>query len=230
MTKTYTDKLRSVYPELWATAGSSEFISQLKKGTLPMDKFRNYSIQKYSFMKFYKRFLGVLVAKFPHYYDLVGGELASVMIGSMIAEKNTDELFIQIKKELKITNVSIHPSPATKGLSDFLLSVAYNQTYKDALVCIVALKTVHDQYLSTPTSQKINPIFSEDIATCATPESREFMEWAERSLNQIMANDTTVTKKHEHVLLYALQWLNMYLRALQEPEILQWPIEVENWA
>ena len=222
----YCDKLKKHHQQLLEATypPKAKFLSELESGTLPMDKFRTFAIQKYIVNRHFKKFIGVLAAKFPQHFEHTTKQAAAEVLGKVIANVNPEVKFDKICKELKISDTEIHPNLVTKGFCDYLMMIAYNQGYKEALVVAVSMKMIFEKNKTIYGKSSTNPLYKEALEQ---PDNTltDFMTWAETTLNTVMKPVPEVTPKHLSVLQYALQWEAAILAAAAEPQKWQWPVQ-----
>ena len=207
----------------------SEFITQLSDGTLPVAKFRDFVIQSHLCNRQFKKFVAILSAKFSQHFEHTTKSAASKVLGKVIADNTFEVRFEKLKNDLKITDAEIKPSLVTKGLCDYLLMIAYNQGYKEALVVAVVLKSIHEKHkhlFSGPSCCGSNPLYREYCEEVhKNPICNEFFQWAEITLNNVMNSQNEVTPKHRSVAQYMLQWRVAFLEASFDKEKWKWPLE-----
>lgn len=220
----YSDKLRKQHPSLWEASGKSVFLSHMENGTLSVDKFRNYVIQRHILDRQFKKFVGVLASKFPQHFEHATSKSASEIFGKVISDVSNEHKFQRFAKDLKITDSEIHPTLVTKGISDYLMMIAYNQGYKEALVVAVALKGIYDINKHIIGKGGDNPLFKEALQK-RDPSQTDFLEWAEATLNVVMRNVSEVSPKHASVLKYILQWEVTFLESSWQPDKWKWPVQ-----
>jgi len=220
----YTEKLRKQFPQILEASCCPKFLQDLEKGTLPVDKFRTYIIQRYVIGRSFKKFVGVLTAKFPEYFERATNQAAAEILGKVIANIKPEEKFKKFCQELKIAEAEIQPNLVAKGFSDYLLMIAYNQGYKEALVVAVAMKMVYEKNKNIYGKGGDNPLYKEALQH---PDQVviDFLDWAENTLNLVMKDVKEVTPKHLSVLKYTLQWEATILQGASEPQKWNWPVQ-----
>ena len=176
--------------------------------------------------RYLKKFMGVLFTKIPFFFENAGGTNVGEMLGQCISNTANEVAFEKYKKDLKITDEEVHPDPLVHGYCSFLMMLAYNANYKDALIALISFKGTLDQFAEGQHGD--NPMFKQE-AEQIQKQLRPIVQWAEAALNDIMKTQTTVTKKHEHVLLYSLQWQAQYLHYFAHPMLHKWTVPVKHW-
>jgi thiaminase len=222
----YCDKLCQEYPEVWQATRKSSFIEDLNKGTLSHDKFRNFVIQRYVISRFLKKFMGVLFTKIPFYYENAGGVSAGSLLGQCISNNANEIAFEKYKRDLKITDEEVHADPIVHGFCSFIMMIAYNANYKDALIVLLSFKGTLQHFAEGQHGD--NALFKQE-AQEIQKQLATIVGWAENALNDIMKTEPNVTKKHQHVLLYALQWRAQYLHYFSHPQLHKWSVPVKSW-
>ena len=223
---TYCDKLYNTYPEVWQATRKSEFVETLNKGTLNHEKFRNFVIQRYVISRFLKKFMGVLFTKIPFFFENAGGARAGEQLGKCISNDDNEVAFEKYKKDLKISDQEVHADPIVHGFCSFLLMLAYNANYKDALIALLSYKGTLEHLAEGQLGD--NPLFHHEAQQIQNQLS-PIVKWAEAVLNDIMKDEPSVTKKHKHVLLYSLQWRAQYLHDFAHPMQHKWSVPVKEW-
>ena len=223
---TYSDKLCNTYPEVWQATRKSDFFEMLNKGTLPHDKFRNFVIQRFVISRFLKKFMGVLFTKIPFYFETAGGQSAGELLGKCIGNDANEVAFEKYKRDLKITDAEVHADPIVHGYCSFLLMLAYNANYKDALIALLSFKGTLAHLAEGQKGG--NPLFQHEAEQIQN-QLGPIVKWSENALNEIMKDENTVTKKHQHVLLYSLQWRAQYLNYFANPDNHKWSVPVKQW-
>jgi thiaminase len=223
----YSDKLHKQHPHLLeVTHGpKAKFLEDLEKGTLPVDKFRQFIIQRYIIGRHFKKFIAILAAKFPQHFEHTTKQAAAEILGKVIANVKQEDKFAKWAKELKIAESEIQPTLVTKGFSDYLMMIAYNQGYKEALVIVVAMKMVYEKNKGIYGKGGDNPLFKEALQ----PPDQGVMDlfnWSEVTLNTVMKSSSEVIPKHASVLQYTLQWEAAILQAAADPQKWQWPVQL----
>ena len=221
----YSNKIKSTHSEVFDAIKQSKFMADLAAGTLPVEKYRYFVIQRYSVKFYLDKFLALGIAKFPYHFKQAGGECASTVLSDAISNPEPANTFKKIQQELKISDAELKPSPVAKGYADYLMNVGYGQGYKEVLVILVTMahcyQEVCHQYQGKGGQ---NPLYKEFLSK--KPNAEKIFSWAEKALDEVMGN-ADVTPKHKSVVQYMLQWQAAFLEAAQDPEKFKWPVEAK---
>jgi len=182
----YSDKiqeLKAMHRFRAQLGKEGEFFSNLSRGTLRMDLFRDFAIQYYFLQKSLVKFLALISAKNSPDIETLK------LLGDLIADPAVDLWFSEISHELKIKPEELTPNPVTVAMSQWLVALGYGSNLKDCLVVLVSF---------TPTlavAPSSNPLFNE-WKELYDQNLVELVTWARDALNRIRKEDH-VNHKHQ---------------------------------
>lgn len=138
---TVINDLKIQFDDLWRSAIHHEFIEQVDKRTLPIDKFRRYFMQDFVFIKDLVKTSSIAISKAQNLAD--ARELSKFLNGILSAE---GDLFEEIFDFLEITRrdyLNIEALPTTAAFGNFLIRLAYERSFEEICCALFVTEAVY---------------------------------------------------------------------------------------
>ena len=225
MKHSYSDALLAEHPELWKKAINHPFAVALANGNLPEEAFREYVIQDTIFCHALKKMISLLVTKLPERGEEVWEKIEDKFASEVALNKEMNTLR-SFRKQLNIADEEFAKANlVTKGFSDFVLSVAYQGSYKEILVALLEIIFVYEAWAekfadSNPGDLKIQKWMDVHRDRIQGPELaliRSTLDEARKEGKHIKPN-----RKHKEILKYTLMWEIAFWDSLSNPNKYKW--------
>jgi len=181
----FSSQLRAGADFVWQRVFSHSFITELRDGLLPLEKFRYYVKEDYAFLLEFARCLGLATAKAEGLGTMQ--TLSSLLDSSLTTEVRMLE---GLGQKLRISEQELHrsePSPTTLAYTHHLLHVAYSGTLGEILSamlpCMWSYQEIGDR-IGNSSALRINRIYGEWCSTYTTEDYRELVQWYRNLLDR----------------------------------------------
>jgi thiaminase/transcriptional activator TenA len=204
----YSATLLNQHTELWQKAANHPFAAALAQGNLPDEAFREYVIQDYIFCQAVKKTIALLVAKLPNkgrVWEKVEDEIAKqVPPGIETAALRSFRKDMNIADE-EFDNVNL----VTKGFCDYLVALAYQGSYKEILVALLAIVFVYEAW-----ANKFADVNSGDskiqkwIQIHRDRRQRPNVNMLRATIDEVRKQGKHLkpNRKHKEILKFTLMW------------------------
>lgn len=172
------------------------FNAELTEGLLPQDKFQFYMLQDSLYLETYSRVLSIASAKAPSPDMMLEFSLAAQE--ALVVERALHEGFFEMYGLDQATIEAAKPSPTCLNYTNYLLAMAHNDSYEEAVAAIlpcfwvywdvgvhIAERTIAenpyqvwiDTYSDAQFAESVRRIIAitDRLAQAATPAARERM-------------------------------------------------------
>jgi thiaminase/transcriptional activator TenA len=185
----FSKTLRQEADHIWEGIFGHPFLVELEGGTLPLDKFRFYVKQDYSYLMEFARCLGLATAKVE---EEMMSAFASLLNASLTVEV---EMLERLSEKLGIPRDQLktaEPAPTNLAYTRHLITVAYSGTVGEVMAamlpCMWSYQEIGER-LGESKSMVKQPVYKEWVATYRSQEYIELVDWY-RSLVDRFASDS----------------------------------------
>jgi thiaminase (transcriptional activator TenA) len=163
----FTDKLWQGAQSQYAQIINMPFNQELMKGTLDLDRFKNYIAQDFLYLEDYAKCWSLIISKAK---DKQAIQLFTNFVSdSLIAEKSVEQMYIN---KYGIEMQKVEKNPACFAYTNYLLSTCALASYEEALAAMLPCPWVYQQvglYMQKNTPAKKNNPYQAWINTYADP-------------------------------------------------------------
>jgi len=186
----FTADLEDEATRYWATIVDHPMVEALGDGTLDVDPFRYWVRQDYVYLVEYARLFALAAAKAPALDEMrtFADLLHSTVETEMELHRQYAAEFGIDERELEATT----PSPTTRAYTDFLVRVAAQGTYGDAVAALLPCMWGFNE-----TGQRLrarglpdDDRYAEWIRTYSGEEFTELTAWCKRLMDDVAARST----------------------------------------
>ena len=174
----FSERLRGEADYVWERILSHPFLVEMGDGRLPLNKFRFYVRQDYSYLIDFARCLGLAAAKAEDKETM--STLASFLNSSLTIE------VAMLERLAKRLNISLdqlrgtEQAPTTKAYTRHLLCVAHSGTIGEIMAamlpCMWTYQEVGERIGGNPSLNKL-PIYKEWCATYRSQNYIDLVDW-----------------------------------------------------
>lgn len=130
-----TSKLRQAAEPIWSAILKHPFVSELYKGTLPMDKFRYYLLQDFNYLVGFVKALAAAALKAPYLDGMrLAVELAHGELTTELA--NYEVMLAELGLSLRDAQAA-RPNPTNVAYMNFLSTTCLLGTYGQCLAALL---------------------------------------------------------------------------------------------
>ena len=202
--ESFSKMLRRKADHIWEGILGHPFLIEMERGDLPLDKFRFYVKQDYSYLMEFSRCLGIATAKVED--EEVMRAFASLLNASLtveveMLERLSEKLGIP-KDRLKIAE----PAPTNLAYTRHLLSVAYSGTVGEIMAamlpCMWSYQEIGEKLGESKSIGK-QPMYQEWAATYRSQEYIELVDWYRNLVDRYASDsgDLVREKMRRHFIL-----------------------------
>ena len=130
-----SERLRLEYSYLWEKLFQHPFVSEMGRGSLPIEKFQFYVKQDYYFLIQYSRVLAIASAKAPNLQLM--GQFSDLLTETINTEMDLHRSFAQEFNIPRDSLENVEPAPVTIAYTDYLLRVAYEGSLLDIIATLL---------------------------------------------------------------------------------------------
>jgi len=185
----YSNLLRKEADQIWAKILEHPFLVELSKGTLPIEKFKFFTIQDYLFLIDFSKALAIATSKTNTVEDLKG--FTEFLHSTMTVEMDSLKA---LANKLGISNEELTqatPSPTNYAYTRHILLTAYMGSFGEfvsaILPCMWSYQEIGEKIAKMKDAEQ-HPIYSNWVATYSSKEYGNLVKWLRLLLNKLAEN------------------------------------------
>ncbi len=149
---------------LWTKATQARFLDALADGSLPAEAFHRWLVQDFHFADALTAFQAIALAKTPR-------ELRQPLLAGLVALSSEMEWFESVAAARSV-NLRAPLHPVCRHYCDFLIRVAYNESYPALLVVLFGVEA---SYLAAWSRLRAEGPYAEFIRRWSRPTFAEYV-------------------------------------------------------
>ncbi len=198
-----TDRLHAAAKPIWDAQIEHPFVQGIGDGSLETDKFRNWVLQDYLYLKEFARIFAWAVAKADNLVSM--GWYANVLHLTLNTEMSLHRAYAE-RFDISREELESQPMwPTTRAYTDFLVRVSADGDMADLLAVLLpcAWGYVDVARGLAAGSEPDDERYAEWISQYASDEFREAAEWLKAELNRV-ADGASAAKEQRLTELFVL--------------------------
>lgn len=203
----FTDELFNEVKDIWEQYYSHPFITEIKNGTLPIEKFRHYIIQDYLYLLDYAKVFSLGVVKSPN--ESLMKKFSNLCDGTLNSEMGIHRVYMD---RLNLTTEEIlntSPTLANTSYTNYMLSISFLGGIKEicmaTLACMWSYEAIAQNIIKT--AKKEGNFYYDWIAAYADTEYNRLNSWIYDLTNEV-AN--TITENERKYLIDIFRNCSLY--------------------